>query len=92
VLSRDWSFHLRPLDGGKRTRLIVRNRGYFENPNPATGEPIEFDLGPVGNALYWRGFFEIGHFIMERKMLQNIKRLAEERAAERDAAMWVGVA
>jgi len=92
VLSRDWSFHLRPLDGGKRTRLIVRNRGYFENPNPATGEPIEFDLGPVGNALYWRGFFEIGHFIMERKMLQSIKRLAEERAAERDAAMWVGVA
>jgi len=92
VLSRDWSFHLRPLDDGKRTRLVVRNRGYFENPDPKTGETVPFDLGPIGNAIYWRGIFEPAHFIMERKMLLGIKQLAEELAEERDAAMWVGVA
>jgi hypothetical protein len=92
VLSRDWSFHLRPLDGGKRTRLIVRNWGYFENPSLTGGEPVKFDLGPIGNALYWRAFFEPAHFIMERRMMLGIKALAEERAQERDAAMWVGVA
>jgi hypothetical protein len=92
VLSRDWSFHLRPLDGGQRSRLIVRNRGYFENPNLSGGEPVKFDLGLVGNLLYWRLFFEPGHFIMERKMMLGIKRLAEQAAADRDAAMWVGVA
>ena len=70
----------------------MRNRGYFENPSLDGGEPVKFDLGPIGNALYWRGFFEIGHFIMERRMLLGIKRLAEERALDRDAAMWVGVA
>lgn len=92
VLSRDWSFHLRPLDGGQRTRLIVRNRGYFENPSPTGGDPVPWDLGPAGNALYWRGIFEPTHFIMERKMMLGIKRLAEELAYRRDAAMWVGVA
>jgi hypothetical protein len=92
VLSRDWSFHLRPLDGGNRTRLIVRNRGYFENPTLDGGEPIPFDLGLVGNLLYWRAFFEPGHFIMERRMMLGIKERAENLAAQRDAAMWVGVA
>jgi hypothetical protein len=92
VLSRDWSFHLRPLDNGERTRLIVRNRGYFENPDPRTGEPVRFDLGPIGNLIYWRGIFEPAHFIMERKMLLNIKRLAEERAVDMEAARIVGVA
>jgi hypothetical protein len=92
VLSRDWSFHLRLLDDGTRTRQLVRNRGYYENPNPKTGEPMRFDLGPVGNLLYWRAFFEPAHFIMERKMMLGIKRLAERTAAEREAARLVGVA
>lgn len=92
VLSRDWSFHLRPFDGGSRTRLLIRNRGYYENPDPKTGKPTRFDLGPVGNLLYWRAFFEPGHFIMERKMMLNIKRLAERTAAEREAATLLGVA
>jgi uncharacterized protein YndB with AHSA1/START domain len=92
VLSRDWSFHLRPLDDGRRTRLIVRNRGYFENPNPKTGEAAPFDLGPLGNLLYWRMFFEPGHFIMERKMMLGIKKRAEDLAEEREAARLIGVA
>jgi hypothetical protein len=92
VLSRDWSFNLRPIDGGERTRLLIRNRGYFENPNPSTGEPIKFDLGPVGNLVYWRGVFEPAHFLMERKMMLNIKALAERTAKEREAARMVGVA
>ncbi len=92
VLARDWSFNLRPLDGGRRTRLIVRNRGYFENPSPSGGAAVPFDLGPVGNLLYWRLFFEPGHFIMERRMLLGIKRRAEELALEREAARMIGVA
>jgi hypothetical protein len=92
VLARDWSFHLRPLDDGRRTRLIVRNRGYFENPNPKTGEAVPFDLDPLGNLLYWRMFFEPGHFIMERKMMLGIKKRAEQLALDRDAARLIGVA
>ena len=92
VLARDWSFHLRPLDDGQRTRLIVRNRGYFENPNPKTGEAVPFDLGPIGNLVYWRGLFEPGHFIMERRMLLGIKERAEQLSWDRDAARIIGVA
>jgi hypothetical protein len=92
VLRRDWSFHLRQLDDGRRTRLIVRNRGYFENPNPKTGEAIPFDLGPIGNLLYWRVFFEPGHFIMERRLLLGIKERAEQLALDREAAQLIGVA
>jgi hypothetical protein len=82
VLAATWSFHLRPLDGGRRTRFIVRGQGAFVRP----------DLGPIGNFIYWRGIFEPAHFIMERKMMLRIKELSEARAAQRDAAMWVGVA
>ncbi|MEO8456202.1 MAG: hypothetical protein ABI559_00180 [Chloroflexota bacterium] len=92
VLSRDWSFHLRPIDGGERTRLLIRNRGYFENPDPRTGQPLRFDLGPIGNVVYWRGLFEPAHFIMERKMMLGIKALSERFAEEREAARLVGVA
>ncbi len=92
VLARDWSFHLRPLDDGRRTRLIVRNRGYFENPDPKTSEAVPFDLGPIGNLVYWRMFFDPGHFVMERLMLLGIKERAEELALDREAARLIGVA
>jgi hypothetical protein len=80
VLGSVWAFHVRPIEDG-RTRLIVRGRGAFDP-----------DLGPIGNFLAWRVVFEPAHFIMERKMLLNIKRLAEKHAVEREAAMLVGVA
>jgi len=80
VLSSTWSFHLRPLDDGQSTRLVVRGRGEF---NP--------DLGPIGNIIAWRVVFEPAHFIMERKMLTNIKKLAERYAVEREAAELIGV-
>jgi hypothetical protein len=82
-LERDWSFNLRQLDDG-RTRLVVRNRGYFENPTlDGDGGSVRFDLGPIGNLLYWRGFFEPGHFIMQQKMMTGIKRRAEQAVRER---------
>jgi hypothetical protein len=82
VLGNTWSFHLRPLDGGRRTRFIVRGQGALVNP----------DLGPIGNFAYWRVIFEPAHFVMERKMMLRIKELAEDAATRKDAAMWVGVA
>jgi hypothetical protein len=74
VLEDDWSFHLRPEDGGKRTRLIVRSRGTFKRP----------DLGPIGNFFYWRLLFEPAHFIMEQKMMRGIKERAEREARRRE--------
>jgi hypothetical protein len=71
VLERDWSFHLRPIDE-RTTRLIVRSRGVYEMP--------DLRLPPF-NFLYWRGVFEPGHFIMERKMMLGIKERAERLAA-----------
>lgn len=71
VLERDWSFNLRPLDGG-RTRLIVRGAGWFEMP--------DLKLPPL-NFLYWRCFYEPGHFVMERKMMLGIKERAERTVA-----------
>jgi hypothetical protein len=74
VLERDWSFHLRPIDQ-HATRLIVRSRGVYETPDLKL---------PLLNFLYWRGIFEPGHFIMERKMMLGIKERAERLArAER---------
>jgi hypothetical protein len=82
VVTSSWGFHLRSIDNGQRTRFMVRGQGAFENPN----------LGAVGNFIYWRGIFEPAHFIMERKMMLNIKRLAERTAEDREAARLVGVA
>lgn len=73
VLERNWSFHLRPL-GDQRTRLIVRNAGDFEMP--------DLKLAPL-NFLYWRCFYEPGHFVMERKMMLGIKERAERTFAAR---------
>jgi hypothetical protein len=71
VLERDWSFHLHAIDRD-HTRLIVRSRGYYEFP--------DLKLPPL-NFLYWRLFFEPGHFIMERKMMLGIKERAERLAS-----------
>ncbi len=58
-----WVFLLKPLDEG-HTHLVVRMRADFKMPGIIT--PVfHFLLEPV-------------HFIMERKMLLNIKRLAEQ--------------
>lgn len=59
-----WTFILRPLGNGI-TRLIVRSRGAENESLPAR--------------LFDRLVFDPAHFIMERKMMLEIKRLAEER-------------
>jgi hypothetical protein len=80
VLDDGWGFILRPVEGAQ-TRFIVRGQGEFKMPN----------LGPVLNQVYWRGIFEPAHFIMERKMLLNIRRLAERSSVEGGQATRVEV-
>ena len=58
-----WAFVLEPLDEN-RTRLLIRFREDFEPT--------------LGNIIMWRGLVDPIHFVMERKMLQGIKRRAEE--------------
>ena len=70
VLGTSWAFILEPVDE-RTTRLLVRGRGRFENP----------DLGRPLNLLYWRLVFEPAHFIMERRMLKGIKERAESAAS-----------
>jgi hypothetical protein len=60
-----WAFGLYPEEDG-RTRLVSRNR--------LSGSGPLFWLGMIG-------FMEIGSLIMERKMLQGLKRRAEMSAA-----------
>jgi len=67
VLAKSWGLFLFPLDD-RTTRLVVRGRGKFDQP----------DLQhPALNFLYWRGFFEPAHFVMERRMLIGIQERAE---------------
>jgi hypothetical protein len=80
VLGNTWSFHVSPLDDDRRTRLIVRGCGAF---NP--------DFGPIGNLICWRVLFGPAHFIMERKMLGNVKALAERYSVQREAAALASV-
>jgi len=58
-----WSFILNPIDENQ-TRLIARARG--SKPESLTLKLFHF------------GFFEPAHFVMERRMLLTLKRLAEE--------------
>jgi hypothetical protein len=60
-----WAFTLEPV-GASQTRLIVRLRG---NPYRNLRQRLVSDL-----------FWEPAHFIMERKMMLTIKRLAERSA------------
>lgn len=66
-----WSFVLEPLPGG-RTRLRIRSR------SPA-GRTRLARLG-------WRGLFDPLHFVMERRMMQQLKRLAESLASDSASA------
>ena len=61
----DWAFVLRDLGDG-RTRLIVRLRGRWPDG--------------LGGWLVNRLFWEPAHFVMERRMLKTVKRLAEAAA------------
>jgi hypothetical protein len=69
-----WVFLLKPLDEG-HTRLVVRMRADFKMP-PVIAPLFHFVLEPV-------------HFIMERKMLLNIKRLAEQTVAGQEESKAV---
>lgn len=60
-----WTFILHPIDSGS-TRLILRSRS-------AEDESLPFKL-------FNRLVFDPAHFIMERKMMLEIKRLAERAA------------
>jgi len=57
-----WGFVVDPLDGG-RSRLIARLRG---------GAPTDA-WSQIAETVFW----EPAHFVMERRMLLTIKRLAE---------------
>lgn len=65
VLENWGAFILEPRDGA--TRLIVRTRG------GGSDSPLELALAPLGLLL-----FEPAHFIMQRRMLLELKRRAED--------------
>src|ERR1043165_1847043 len=68
-----WGLYLFKVDE-QTTRLVARGRGLVGK-------------GPLG----WLGphaLFEPAHFVMERRMLLEIKRLAEERAHPRDGGTF----
>jgi hypothetical protein len=69
VLENWGAFILEPRDGA--TRLIVRTRG------GGNDRPADLALAPLGLLL-----FEPAHFIMQRKMLLELKRRAEESATD----------
>jgi hypothetical protein len=66
-----WTFILHPLGKGV-TRLILRSRGAENESIPAR--------------IFGRLAFDPAHFIMERKMMLEIKRLAEKRRPGLSAA------
>jgi MYXO-CTERM domain-containing protein len=65
-----WGFHLAAAGSGA-TRLIQRTRGAGA-------------AGPVATVLAY-GIFEPAHFVMERRMMTNIRALAEGRPVSRFA-------
>jgi len=77
-----WAFVVEPA-GAEATRLLVRSR--------ATAPPSVF-----GRA-FDHGFFEPAHFVMERRMMEGIRGLAEGRPAPSRAAetaevlVWAGM-
>jgi hypothetical protein len=68
-----WGLYLEPLDE-RTTRLVARARS-DRGRGPLGGERRLRDS--FSQSLFW----EPAHFLMERKMLLTIKRLAEEAAA-----------
>lgn len=71
VFGEAWAFVLKEIAPGV-TRLIIRSRGDYK---PSL-------MGFLG----WRVVFEPAHFVMGRKMMLTIKKLAEARAAAKDRA------
>ena len=73
IVLKPWgAFVLQPIDE-KSTRLIIRSQGDYEP-----------DLkNPLLNFLLWRVVYEPAHFIMERKMLLEIRQRAERLTRER---------
>lgn len=69
VLAGGWGFVLKEMGPGT-TRLIAR----------AWGDAIPHLRNALLHFLYWRGFYEPAHFLMERKMLLGIRSRAEQRA------------
>lgn len=63
-----WSFVLRPIDA-TTTRLVIRGRGE---------EPRSFAL-----VVFDRLIFDPMHFVMERKMMETLKRRAEGASVSR---------
>jgi hypothetical protein len=65
--SGTWGFLVEPIDA-RRTRLIARSRA-------GTRKDVAARVADLG-------FWEPAHFVMERRMLMTIKRLAEASIAE----------
>ena len=61
-----WTFAVEPVDA-ETTRLLVRTRGV--EPSSVLGRAFD------------RGVFEPIHFVMERRMMESVRKLAEGRAA-----------
>ncbi len=58
-----WVWSISPLDGGERTRMVIRTR--IQPPPEAQGNPVV-------------GFFmDVGGFVMEQNMIQGIQLRAE---------------
>jgi hypothetical protein len=64
------TFVLQPI-AGEKTRLIVRD------PTPPMSLPVK---------ILWQVFFEPGHFVMEREMMEGIRARAEGTAGSGSAA------
>ena len=73
-LQRTWAFVLEPLAEGRATRLITRVRGSFRLRDMLRATP------PVAWPMWL--VIEPGAFVMERKMLIEIKRRAERTARD----------
>ena len=77
-----WAFVIEPVDDST-SRFLVRGRGA--------------EIGSVSGLLFDRVAFEPIHFIMERRMMEGIERLAEGRKARTrladtaEIAVWAGM-
>lgn len=75
LIAGEWLV-LEPLDGGTRTRLIVRTRGGWLEPFARAVPAVGHLLGPIASLLD-RWPLELLHHYMETGMLDGIKARAE---------------
>jgi hypothetical protein len=90
LMAGEW-FVLEPLEGGIRTRLLVRTRGGWLEPF-ARRLPMVGPLLACLATLVDRGPGELLHAYMEIGMLQGIKRRAERRGQRDEPAYHPAVA